>query len=87
MGEELQVVADQQQAAGALAQRLLQAFNGRQVKVVCGLVHDDEVGAVYDTKGQQHLAKFAGACFNGFKQPAGERSYRMKRRQERVEDN
>ena len=53
-------MAHQQQAARALGQRLLQAFDRRQVQVVGRLVHHDEVAALHDGHRQQDLADLAG---------------------------
>ena len=60
-GEEALVVRDEKERAGSLGERVLQALYAGEVKVVRGLVHDDEVRALLDSAREEYLADFAGA--------------------------
>ena len=50
--EKTLVVTDEQQAARAIGQRILKAFNRGQVKMVGGFVHDYQMRFVSDAQGK-----------------------------------
>jgi hypothetical protein len=60
---EVQIVTDQKQRSGACSYRLLQAFDGRQIEVVRGLVHDNKVWRLGKPHGQYDLPHFARTWF------------------------
>ena len=69
--EEAEVMADQEQAAGAVGEGLFQAFDAGQVHMVGGFVHDDEVRAAGDAAGQEDFADFAGTGLVALQQALG----------------
>jgi hypothetical protein len=71
-GQSLQkplIMADQQQAARAVFERLLQAFNGGQIEVIRRFVHDDQMGLQGNAEAQQQFSQLPGAGFDTLHQP------------------
>ena len=69
--EETFVVADEEEGAGAFGEGVFEAEDTREIEVVGGLVHHDEVGAAHDAEGEEELAHFAGAGEGAFEQAGG----------------
>jgi len=62
-------MADQEQTAGAVRERLLQAFDRRQIEMVGRFIHDDQIGLQGNAKGKQQFSQLPGlgsALFNKF---------------------
>ena len=61
-------MADQQQAAGAVRQRVLEQLDGRQIQMISRLVHNNDLWLADYSHGQQQLAGFTGAWLTALQQ-------------------
>lgn len=55
------IMANDKQSARATTQRLLQRLNRQKIKMVSGLIQNQQVGFFHDTKRKQQFAQFARA--------------------------
>ena len=69
--KEAEVVADKQEAAGAVRERLLETGDAGQIHMIGGLVHDDEMGLLGNPLGQNDLADLPRAGFVALDEPMG----------------
>lgn len=54
----MQVMANQQQSAGAITQRIFQRLDRREIEMIRRFVHYNQVRMANDAKCQQHFAEF-----------------------------
>ena len=66
-GEKALVVGDEEEGRGTVRQRLLQAFDGRQVEMVRGFVHDDEVRTAFDAARERSRGETARRAAGDFR--------------------
>jgi len=65
----LHVVAHQDESGGAIEERVFEALDRREVHVVGGLVHHDEVRLPRHPHREEELSRLAGAGLDALEQP------------------
>ncbi len=59
-------MANKEQPAGTIKQGLFQAFDGRQIKMVGRLIHDDKMWNIGDTGGKKNFPNLSGTGLYAF---------------------
>ena len=62
------VMTDQKEPARAVRKCVFEAFNGRKIQVIGGLIHYDEMGFMGDSHGNENFSYLTGARFHAFQQ-------------------